>query len=171
MAQFPRTEAEIAVLAGTMATGLPTAAAEQATAAKNEALQALTDDMKADLRYAETTVNYDDDQLKLIGWGGRAAKTSLEAPGQTRSFEASREGGGWVFLDWQEPVTAARSRLTRSNAACVPTAPGPTPEWPSKAKSRSRTRNAARNGNTVSSPSTKPEKANPATPSWRCCDY
>lgn len=23
----------------------------------------------ADLRYAETTVNYNDDQLKLIGWG------------------------------------------------------------------------------------------------------
>jgi len=81
-----------------------TAAAEQATAAKNEALQALTDDMKADLRYAETTVNYDDDQLKLIGWGGRAAKTSLEAPGQTRSLEAPREGEGWVFLDWKEPV-------------------------------------------------------------------
>jgi hypothetical protein len=43
------------------------AAAEQATAAKDEALQALADDMKADLRYAENTVNYDDDQLKLIG--------------------------------------------------------------------------------------------------------
>lgn len=80
------------------------AAAEQATAAKNEALQALTDDMKADLRYAETTVNYDDDQLKLIGWGGRKSKTSLEAPGQTRSLEAPREGEGWVFLDWKEPV-------------------------------------------------------------------
>ncbi|MFW6286763.1 MAG: fibronectin type III domain-containing protein [Candidatus Sumerlaeota bacterium] len=80
------------------------AAAEQATAAKNEALQALTDDMKADLRYAETTVNYDDDQLKLIGWGGRKSKTSLEEPCQTRSLEAPREGEGWVFLDWKEPV-------------------------------------------------------------------
>ena len=80
------------------------AAAELATAAKDEALQAPTDDMKADLRYAETTVNYDDDQLKLIGWAGRAAKTSLEAPGQTRSLEAPREGEGWVFLDWKEPV-------------------------------------------------------------------
>jgi len=137
MAQFPRTEPEVVVLAQDMATGLaanaatfPTppvapadlqtaigayvtardaavaavAAAEQATATKNEALQALTDDMKADLRYAENTVNYDDDQLKLIGWGGRKAKTSLEAPGQTRSLEAPREGEGWVFLDWKEPV-------------------------------------------------------------------
>lgn len=79
-------------------------AAQQATAAKDEALQALADGMKADLRYAENTVNYDDDQLKLIGWGGRKAKTSLEAPGQTRSLEAPREGEGWVFLDWKEPV-------------------------------------------------------------------
>jgi len=80
------------------------AASEQATVAKTEALQALSDDMKADLRYAETTVNYDDDPLKLIGWVGRKSKTSLEAPGQTRSLEAPREGEGWVFLDWKEPV-------------------------------------------------------------------
>ncbi len=137
MAQFPRTEPQVIVLAQDMAAGLAAnaavypappvapadlqtamaayitardaavaaaAAAEQATAAKNEALQALTDDMKADLRYAETTVDYDDDQLKLIGWGGRKSKTSLEAPGQTRSLEAPREGEGWVFLDWKEPV-------------------------------------------------------------------
>ena len=80
------------------------AAAEQATAAKNEALQALTDDMKADLRYAENTVDYDDDNLKLLGWGGRKAKTSLEAPGQCRTLEAPREGEGWLFLEWKEPV-------------------------------------------------------------------
>ena len=137
MAQFPRTEPQVIVLAQDMAAGLAAnaavypappvapadlqtamaayitardaavaaaAAAEQATAAKNEALQALTDDMKADLRYAETTVDYDDDQLNLIGWGGRKSKTSLEAPGQTRSLEAPREGEGWVFLDWKEPV-------------------------------------------------------------------
>ena len=137
MAQFPRTEPQVIVLAQDMAAGLAanaavypappvapadlqtrmaayitardaavaaTAAAEQATASKDEALQALADDTKADLRYAENTVNYDDDQLKLIGWGGRASKTSLEAPGQTRSLEAPREGEGWVFLDWKEPV-------------------------------------------------------------------
>lgn len=80
------------------------AAAEQTTAAQNEALQTLTDDIKADQRYAATTVNYDDDQLKLIGWGRRKAKTSLEAPGKVRSLEAPREGEGWIFLDWKEPV-------------------------------------------------------------------
>ncbi|MFP4475775.1 MAG: hypothetical protein ACLFOY_09445 [Desulfatibacillaceae bacterium] len=65
-------------------------AAEQATASKDEALQALTDDMKDDLRYAENTVDYDDKQIKKIGWGGRASKTSLEAPGQVRTLEAPR---------------------------------------------------------------------------------
>ena len=79
------------------------AAAEQATATKDEALQVLTDRMKADLRYAENTVDFDDDKLKLLGWGGRKAKTSLEAPGQTRALEAPRQGEGWIFLDWKDP--------------------------------------------------------------------
>jgi len=136
MAQFPRTEPQVIVLAQDISAGLvanaavypappvppadlqnrmtdyitahdaavAAAAAEQTTAAKNEALQVLIDDMKANLRYAENTVNYDDDKLKLLGWGGRKAKTSLEAPGQCRSLEAPREGEGWVFLDWKEPV-------------------------------------------------------------------
>jgi len=70
------------------------AAAEQATAAKDDALQRLTDGMKADLRYAENTVNFDDDQLKIIGWGGHSARTSLQAPGQARTLEAPRQGDG-----------------------------------------------------------------------------
>lgn len=51
------------------------------------------------------------------------------------------------------------------DAVNAPPAPEPTLEWPSKAKSPYRTKNTARNGNSVSSPSTKPAKANPATPS------
>ncbi len=80
------------------------AAAEQAIIDKNAALQLLVDDMKADLRYAEITVNYDDAKLKLIGWGGRSAATALTPPGQTRALEAPRQGEGWIFLDWKEPV-------------------------------------------------------------------
>ena len=41
--------------------------AEQATAAKNEALEELIEAMKADIRYAENTVDFDDDKLKLSG--------------------------------------------------------------------------------------------------------
>ncbi len=80
------------------------AASELAIATKDEALQAMVDAVKSDIRYAETTVNFNDDQLKLIGWGGHAAKTSLQMPGQPRSLEAPKEGEGWIFLDWKEPV-------------------------------------------------------------------
>jgi hypothetical protein len=79
------------------------AAAEEATATKDEALQTLIDDMKMDLRYAENTVNYDDAKLKLLGWGGRKSKTSLVPPGQARQLEAPREGEGWIYLDWKAP--------------------------------------------------------------------
>nr|VFJ90247.1 MAG: Fibronectin type III domain-containing protein [Candidatus Kentron sp. H]VFJ92417.1 MAG: Fibronectin type III domain-containing protein [Candidatus Kentron sp. H]VFJ99019.1 MAG: Fibronectin type III domain-containing protein [Candidatus Kentron sp. H] len=79
------------------------AQAEHATATKDEALQVLVDDMKLDLRYAENITHFDDASLKHLGWGGRRARTSLEAPGQTRSLEGPRQGDGWVYLDWKEP--------------------------------------------------------------------
>ena len=80
------------------------AAAEAATTAKDAALEDLVDAMKSDIRYAENTVDYDDDQLKLIGWAGKAAPTPLAVPGQARLLEAPRQGDGWVFLDWKAPA-------------------------------------------------------------------
>ena len=84
------------------------AAAEQATADKDDALQDLIDAMKSDLRYAENTVDYDDEKLKLIGWAGRKAAAPLAAPGQARLLEAPRQGEGWVFLDWKKPAGGGR---------------------------------------------------------------
>lgn len=80
------------------------AAAEEATGAKEEALDDLVDAMKSDIRYAENTVDFDDDKLKLIGWAGRKAATPLAPPGQARLLEAPKQGEGWVFLDWKAPV-------------------------------------------------------------------
>lgn len=60
--------------------------------------------MKSDIRYAENTVNYDDEKLKLIGWAGRKAAAPLAPPGQARLLEAPRQGEGWVFLDWKKPT-------------------------------------------------------------------
>ncbi len=80
------------------------AAAEDATISKDEALDDLVDAMKSDIRYAENTVDFDDDKLKLIGWAGRKAKTPLATPGQARLLEAPKQGEGWVFLDWKAPV-------------------------------------------------------------------
>ena len=80
------------------------AAAEQAVTVKNEALEDLTEAMKADIRYAENTVNYDDEKLKLIGWSNRKSRRPLAPPGQARLLEAPRQGEGWVFLDWKAPI-------------------------------------------------------------------
>ena len=84
------------------------AAAEAATVYKDDSLDDLVDAMKSDIRYAENTVDYDDDKLKLIGWAGRKAGTALQAPGQTRLLEAPRQGNGWVFLDWKAPVDGGK---------------------------------------------------------------
>lgn len=84
------------------------AAAEKATASKDEALAELIDSLKSDLRYAENEVNYNDEKLKLLGWGGRAAKRGSEAPGQVRNLEASRQEKNWVFLNWKRPSDGGR---------------------------------------------------------------
>jgi len=80
------------------------AAMEQATQTKTAGLEELVTAMKADLRYAEDAVNHDDSKLTALGWGGRAVGTALQSPGQPRSLEAPRQGEGWIFLDWKQPV-------------------------------------------------------------------
>ena len=87
------------------------AAAEAATTAKDDVLEDLVDAMKSDIRYAENTVDFDDDKLKLIGWAGKKAPTALQPPGQTRLLEAPRQGDGWVFLDWKAPVDGGASSV------------------------------------------------------------
>ncbi|MCK4998927.1 MAG: fibronectin type III domain-containing protein [Anaerohalosphaera sp.] len=99
------------------------AAAEQATIDKDLAFETLSDGMKTDIRYAENTVNYDDAKLKLIGWGGRKASAALTAPGQTRLLEAPKQGDGWLFIDWKEPIdggTVAAYRIMRRERPAGP---------------------------------------------------
>jgi len=86
------------------------AAAEQAIASKDDALEELIDAMKDDLRYAENTVNFDDDRLKLIGWAGKKATTPLAPPGHARFLEAPKQGKGWVFLDWKTPADGGKPK-------------------------------------------------------------
>ncbi|NIA07125.1 MAG: hypothetical protein GWP14_05740 [Actinobacteria bacterium] len=69
--------------------------------------------MKTDLRYAENTVDFDDDKLKLIGWAGRKQGTALAVPGQSRLLEAPRQGEGWVFLDWKAPSDGGKPAAYR----------------------------------------------------------
>ena len=80
------------------------------TTAKDDALEELTDAMKSDLRYAENTVDYDDDKLKLIGWSGKKTATTLQPPGQVRQLEAPKQGSGWLFLDWKAPADGGKPK-------------------------------------------------------------
>jgi len=84
------------------------AAACQATAAKDEALGELVEAIKADLRYAENTVDFDDAKLRLIGWSGRRERTPLEPPGQPRLLEAASRHRGRLSLDWNAPADGGR---------------------------------------------------------------
>lgn len=59
------------------------------------------------IRYAENTVDFNDDKLELIGWADRKAKTLLAPPTQARLLETPEQPEqceGWVFLDWKAPV-------------------------------------------------------------------
>lgn len=66
---------------------------------------------QSDIRYAENTVNFDDDKLKLLGWAGKKTKTPLALPGQTRLLEVPRQGKGWLFLDWKAPSAGGKPRV------------------------------------------------------------
>ncbi len=89
------------------------ATAEQATVAKDTELAALVEGMKSDIRYAENTVNFDDEKLKLIGWGGRKPPVPLEPPGQTLLLEARVQGEGWVELSWSAPLVGGKPSAYR----------------------------------------------------------
>ncbi len=92
------------------------AATELATGTKDAGLEEMVNAMNSILRYAENTVDFDDDQLKLLGWAGRHPRTPPEPPGQPRTLEAPRQGEGWVFLDWKKPIdggTVAAYKIER----------------------------------------------------------
>ncbi|MFH1613577.1 MAG: fibronectin type III domain-containing protein [Planctomycetota bacterium] len=99
------------------------AAAEQATTDKTDALEELIEALKDDIRYAENTVNFDDDKLKLIGWAGKKAPTPLAIPGQTRLLEAPKQGKGWLFLDWKAPADGGKPKAYKVQRRVVGTEP------------------------------------------------
>lgn len=88
-------EAAIAASAGSV----------QATAAKDQALSALVEMLKVNLKYAEATTRNDDGKLQLLGWGRRRPRSpsDTQPPGQVVTLEVLREGSTWVLLGWKEP--------------------------------------------------------------------
>jgi len=80
----------------------------QALEAKNESLESVADKIKNNLRYAENTVYFNDAKLKSIGWGGRAEKTPLAAPGESTGLMIAEQGDDWITLKWKRPATGGK---------------------------------------------------------------
>ena len=78
-------------------------ALEQALESKLAAMEMLVSNMKCDIRYAENQSGGADDQLRLIGWGGKKAPTPLVVPGQPKYLAIVSQGEGAVELGWKKP--------------------------------------------------------------------
>jgi hypothetical protein len=70
---------------------------------KNNALKALKDGMRADLRYAEITARRHPEQLIQLGWRARRPRTELKPPGEVRNIKIGGEGDTWLLLTWEAP--------------------------------------------------------------------
>ncbi|OHB58990.1 MAG: hypothetical protein A2Y12_19660 [Planctomycetes bacterium GWF2_42_9] len=84
------------------------AAAEAATEAKLAAMEALAAATKKNIRYAENTVDFEDEKLKLIGWAARRPKTKPDLPGQPLGLVARHCPDGGVELCWDSPVNGSK---------------------------------------------------------------
>lgn len=100
------------------------ATAQQATEAKQAGLDELTAAMKKGLHYAEDAAGGSDAKMAKLGWGGKAAPTALQAPGQPRLLEAAKEGAGWLILDWKHLQMVANQPFVGLNGASCPVAHG-----------------------------------------------
>ena len=89
------------------------ALAEESTKTKQAALDALMIAMKKNLRYAEMTVHWDDEKLKMIGWAGRHPKTPLAPPGQALNFTCTEQGPGTAIFTWEAPLTGGKAQSYR----------------------------------------------------------
>jgi hypothetical protein len=78
--------------------------ARERHAVKDDALEALVDGIKANLRYAEVAVREHPEKLALLGWSPPRAGKGVEPPGEVRDAAMPAQGPGWVLLDWKAPV-------------------------------------------------------------------
>ncbi len=103
----------------------------EATTAKQDGLAALTDSMKAVLRYVENAAD-NEDQLAHFGWSGRRAPAALHSlPANAESWKPhakAQAGCSWIG---KNPPTAGNPAFTPSKSENFPTANGsmPPPPW------------------------------------------
>ena len=44
----------------------------------------------------------------MINWGGRAAPTPLQAPGQVQNLTDAKQGADWISLTWNAPTDGGK---------------------------------------------------------------
>jgi fibronectin type III domain protein len=100
------------------------AVAELATVTKRAGFDQLIAAMRADLRYSEDAVAYNDAKLNSLGWAGKATRSPQDPPGQPLGLEAPEQGEGWVSLEWKTPADGGRARSYR-----IERREGPDGDW------------------------------------------
>ena len=84
------------------------ASAAEGAAQTKEALKALSELVKADIKYAESMARGDQSRLAVLGWGPRRDRTfNDEGPGQVAALEVREEGKTWIRLKWKQPLDGA----------------------------------------------------------------
>ncbi len=79
------------------------AAANKANDMKDDALKPLKEKMKTELSYAEHAVNFNNADLKKIGWTGRTPKKPMEAPGACSDLKITIDGDtGDLHMKWDD---------------------------------------------------------------------
>ncbi len=85
------------------------AAAAKVRKKKDDVFADLAKGMKKDISYAEHEVDFDNEDLKLIGWAGRKPKKPLEPPGPCSDLKAVRYGeGGVASLIFDMPIKGGK---------------------------------------------------------------
>jgi hypothetical protein len=75
--------------------------AREQHALKDDALEALVDALKANLRYAEVAVRDQPEKLNELGWGTPRTGKGFDVPGQVRDISMVAQGPGWLLLDYE----------------------------------------------------------------------
>ncbi len=84
------------------------------TEEKDAALDALIENMIAQLKQSEVDTANDPGKLELIGWGKKAPAQPTNPPNQPRALEAIMQGPGTVYLDWKSPIIGGKGGPVRT---------------------------------------------------------
>jgi hypothetical protein len=90
------------------------ASASKGYVLKDQALHAVIEAVKADIKYAESMARGNEAKLQDLGWGARRARTvNGEVPGQVVTLEIVEEGKTWLTLSWKQPFDGGPAQAYR----------------------------------------------------------